>query len=213
MKAPHFQNAAVLDPPSAVAAQRPHEQGRLVVVIAGLSEEALLASRIRLLADAQAVPVLLFGVSTSESLQAELRRHLATTAAFLQVHDVAVEFSAVSGAGWLRQLQAVLNEDDRIACYTEGHQVFVHAPLSDLLSRHLSRTIHDMSGLHREAVGKPQFVRQAAVWVGSLLIIAVFGVLEARLAGAQRGLAQTIVLLLLILPELGLLLGWNSLFP
>ena len=213
MNAPDFQNAAILDPPSTGTPQRPLHQRRLVVVIAGPSEEAPLASRVRSLAQAQNLCVLLFGVCRSASLEPELRRRLATTAAFLNVHGVPVEFTTASGAAWLHAVNASLRADDQIACFTQGDSGLFRGPFSDVLSHGLDRSIHDMSGLRREPPHRSPFVSRAAVWLGSLFIIAVFGVLEARLAGAQHGLAQTILLLLLIIPELGLLLGWNSLFP
>jgi len=188
-------------------------EGRVLVVVTAVSKEAELASRIRLLAEGGDIPVLLFGACRSEDQLPGLRRDLTTTAAFLRNQGVAVTLTATHGSGWLRELRSALRAGDRVACYAEGGRGPGRQPLIDVLAEALGHTVYDLSGIDEVAGPGLSRLKQAALWAGNLLILAGFGVLQARIAGGVQGSMQTALLVFLLFPEVAVLLGWNALFP
>lgn len=186
------------------------DRGRLVVVIAGLTEEAQLAGRILAHAQMRSLDVLLVGVCPSAREEQEVRRRLATTAAFLQLRNVPVEIMVHARRDWLSRLKAALTHADEIACYAEGDIITSRGPLSALLSRDLGLAITDLSAVQSSGDAPPLLLRQAGAWAVSLATIVGFVLVQARIADVVSGPAQSVILVLLLLPEIGLLLLWNA---
>jgi hypothetical protein len=186
------------------------DRGRLVVVIAGLTEEAQLAGRILAHAQMRRLEVLLVGLCPSAREEQELRRRLATTAAFLKLRNVPVEIMVQARRDWLSRLKAALTHGDEIACYAESDITTSRGPLSALLSRDLGLAIIDLSGVRSTGDAPPSLLRQAGAWAVSLATIAGFVLMQARIAAVVSGPAQTVILVLLLLPEIGILLLWNA---
>lgn len=200
----HVANYAI--PP---AKNRP----RLVVVIREVEEEALLAGRIRELARARGLPVLLLGVARDSSTEAKLKRGLITIAAFLRegsAHAGTPEIQMEHGRDWMNRVTALLQPGDMLACYAEQQTAMFERPLSDLLSRGLNIPIYTFEGAGAERTSQNRLA-QAASWAGSLACIGAFLVLQARIVLAFQGWLQSALMLVALLAEVGSVWFVNSL--
>ena len=197
---------------------------RLVVVIRQVEEDVLLAGRIRELARERSLPVLLVGIAPDASREAELRRSLITIAAFLRegdsrkdlgLHRAAesstAEIQIEHGRDWLSKVRALLQPDDVLACYSEQQSSFLERPLSDVLSCGLNLPIYTFAGLQADQLRGRKALIQAASWTGSLVSIAAFLILQARIVMAVQGWLQSTLLLIALLAEVGVVWFVNSL--
>ncbi len=219
-----LQTAPVIHIPSS-AGSGPLVTRRLVVILLEAEEEAVLASRILVLASARYQRVLLLGVCLDPSRQTELRRRLVTIAAFLREkrlpteanlsqsrQGLSVEIRIERGKDWIEKIKAVLRPDDALACYDEQNTGRGKKRLCDVLSSNLELPIYVFSGLHPSDPIQRNILSQAASWLGSIASLGGFFLLQARILGATQGALQTLLLILTLLAEVGVIWIWNSLF-
>jgi hypothetical protein len=185
---------------------------RLVTVITDVTEEAQLAHRIWSIAQARNLEVLLLGICTTSSEEQKTNRQLTTIAAFLRVGNVPVQTAVIHRGNWLAELRQNLDPDDYLACCDEDDRRNHHGPLSDVLAQALGCSVLDLSETQTLHMTKTNHLKQAGAWLCSLLTIAGFLVLQARIVVAMNNGMQTVIFLLLLLPEVGLILFWNHLF-
>ncbi len=203
----------------------PAETARLVVVILNTEEEAALAGRILTLVQPNKLHVLLLGVCSDRAKATELRRKLVTIAAFIRDESrlggadskgnnsgLNVEIEVAQGKGWIAQTKALLRPTDRLACYSEQSVGGRGKPLSDVLSSHFNMPLYVFSGLSASLPAQRNIFSQAASWICPIASIIGFLLLQIRIAGTVYGWAQTVLLLLTIFAEIGLIWIWNSLF-
>ena len=218
------QTASLIRLPSAIDIH-PAATARLVVVILDTGEEAALAGRILTLAHSNALYVLLLGVCSNPAKTAELRRKLVTIAAFIRdqsryemtnskesAQSLSVEIGVVEGKGWITQTKELLRSTDWLACYSEQAIGAGDKSLSDVLSSNFNAPLYVFSGLSASHPRRNKIFSQAASWLGSIASIAGFSLLQIRIVGILQGWAQTVLLLLTIFAETGLIWIWNSLF-
>lgn len=204
----------------------PLERGpRLIVVIPDVQNEALLANRIASLAQPSGWPVLLVGIAANADGEASLRRRLITVAAFLRDQGLpkassvmgrtpasGVEIRLEHGRDWIGKIKALMLPDDLLACSEDESVGFPARPLNDLLCSSLNATVYTFSTLSRVTNDRPRFHKQVLPWLGSLASIGGFIALQARIVVATQGLAQTVLLLVSLLGEVGLIWLLNSWF-
>lgn len=211
--------------PATAEISKSAEDRRLVVVMLDAAEEALLAGRILALAEPRGLRVLLIGVAPDPQGEAKLRRKLATIAAFLKDHrsptrsdwpesnrDTWVEYRIEHGKDWIARTRALLRPNDMLACYSEQVIGTRQRPLSDILSSTLNMSIYTFTGLHGPEKSRQPVVSQALSWIGSLAAVGGSLLLQARIVTAVQGGAQTALLLLTVIAEVGLIWVLNSLF-
>ncbi len=196
-----------------IAARESRSPGkpRLVVAISAVSDPAALARRILALSPDVTTPVLLAGVTSTWDKEYELRRSLVTVESFLGAQGRRVELWSDSGHGWLGRLAAQCERTDLICCYEELDSTPWKQPLSDVIAGALHMPVRDLTDL----LGRPQstlrILPQAAAWLGSVALIAGFGVLQVRVVTEVLGWAQGVLLLLTAGAEISLIWLWNAL--
>ena len=196
---------------------------RLVVVMREAEEEALLAGRIHELAQARRLPVMLVGIARDPAVEAELRRSLVTIAAFLTEADAhaglalrrsaparAPEIQIECGRDWMNKIRTLLRSGDMLACYSEQTTGMLERPLSDVLSGGLNMPIYMFAGLRTERPRRRNVLAQAASWTGSLASIGGFLFLQARIVTMVQGWVQSVLLLVTLLAEVGVVWVVNS---
>ena len=192
---------------------------RLVVVILGVEEEALLASRILELNKSRGLPVILTGIVLDAADGARLRRKLVTLVAFLKDGQLTgnnkawqVEIRMEQGRDWIGKIKSSLHPYDMVACYEEQTIGALRRPLSDILTSSLNVPIYTFAGLRQERATGRQLLSQAISWGGSLASIGGFLMLQARIVVLVQGGMQTVLLLLTLFAEVGLLWFVNCYF-
>jgi hypothetical protein len=183
---------------------------KLVVVVSTVSEEAALAGRILEQAKAAGQPALLLGISPTPDGEAELRRSLVMVQAFMSAQGQSVELKSDSGIGWLDRIKAECAPSDQVACYAEMGVGMWNQPLSDILARALQVPIHDFSELRLAPSSRGSILAQAGAWIGSIATIGGFLALQAKIVLEMQGPAQGTALIVTLLPEVALILLWNS---
>ena len=73
-------------------------------------------------------------------------------------------------------------------------------------------SIYTFTGLHGPEKSRQPVVSQALSWIGSLAAVGGSLLLQARIVTAVQGGAQTALLLLTVIAEVGLIWVLNSLF-
>lgn len=195
---------------------------RLVVVIREAEEEALLAGRIQELAESRGLAPLLVGVVPDAAKEAELRRRLVTIAAFLKESKAhagltfqqaamvsAPQIQIERGRDWINKVRALVRPNDTLACYSEDAAGLLERPLSDILSCGLNMPVYTFGGLRPERPGH-HYLSHAASWLGSLASIVGFLILQARIVIGVQGWAQSALLLVALLAEVGVVWFVNS---
>ncbi len=223
---PQFQDSAVMSR-QALAEQDAVIASRLVVVMLEPDEEATLAGRILMLAGKDCRNVLLVGVCPDALRQTELRRRLVTIAAFLREQrlpdtsrtarsqeDLCVEVRIEHGKDWIQRVKMTLQPGDTLACYEGQEAAKPRRQLCDVLSSNLesSTSIYVFSQLTPPRSSRRTLLSQATSWLGSLAGIGTFFLLQMRIVTAIQGGTQSVLLLLTLFAEVGVIWIWNSLF-
>jgi hypothetical protein len=198
--------------------------GRLAVVIVEVTEEALLASRILELARPLGLPIVLVGIAPDRADERKIRRNLVRIAAFIREgdalyqarperidHATRVEIEIVQGKDWAGQMKSFLQHDDMLACYSEQVVGSKQRPLTDILASSTNTPIYSFSGLRITEKSRQNWLPQAAAWLASLVSIAGCFVVQARIVMALQGWAQSLLLLVTLIAEAGLIWLLNSL--
>lgn len=140
-----------------------------------------------------------------------VRRELVTLAALIRDASVAVETQVVIGTNWLRAVKRNYREGDMIVCVAEQTTGIWRRPLSQVLESNLKVPLYIMSGLPQRQ-SESSAHSQIIAWLGFLGFIIGFFVLQVKVLQYSKDWTQTLLLLLLLIPEFWLLWIWNSLF-
>ena len=186
---------------------------RLAVILFEIHEEALLARRILELAHARGLSVVLIGVAPDPAGEAELRRNLATVAAFLKEQcypPVQSEIRVESGKGWIAALKSQMHSGDLLACYSEQMVSVRNQPLCDVLSSQVNLPVYSFSGLGEPRPRHRLALPQVGSWLGSAASIIGFSFLQARIVMAMQGVTEAAILIVTLFAEIGFLWFINS---
>ena len=198
---------------------------RLVVMIREAEGEALLASRILGLAEPRGLDVLLVGIAPDPAAEATMRRKLVTIAAFLNEQSPRsgtsarqalparrVDIQIQHGRDWVGGIRALVRPGDTIACYSDETVGILERPLSDILASALNMPIYTFTGLQAQQHNRQSTLAQAASWVSSIASIGGFLALQARIVTVVQGTLQSVLLLVTVLAEVGIIWALNALF-
>jgi hypothetical protein len=185
-------------------------QHRLLVVVRRVNEAALLARRIHEIASEHRADVLLIGAAADGAPETELRRHIATLAAFLQDAGTQVEVRIEQDWEWLDGVRFLLSEKDLVACCGPAGGTGAHPGLPDRLSSRLRRPIYVIEEPVGVEAHGPGSLRGASAWIGSLAVIAGFLWLQIRVSQAAPATAGTVLLFLTVPLEIALIWLCNA---
>jgi hypothetical protein len=190
----------------------PKSAHRLVVLMPDLEWEFMPAiHRIWDLANSQYARVLLISLCQDPSQELSLRRALIILCAMLQDGRIPVETKVEIGTNWVDVVKHNYQADDRIICFAEQRAGLLQKPLSQILESNLSVPIYVVSGIHIPMPGS-SWLTQVAAWLGSIVIIAGFGVLQVKIMQVSESWFQTLLLILVVISEIWLIWVWDSRF-
>lgn len=185
--------------------------GRLIVLIPAGTDYSAVTRRIWELANTTSMNVQLLGLCEDAAEESGLRRQLVTLASLLQDGKIAAKANVEIGTNWLEVVKTHYKTDDVLVCFAEQRTGLLRRPLSQILESNFRATVYIISGL-TSYTSKPNRLLQISAWLGSIVIIIGFGVLQANVIQFPAGWLQSILLILSIVPEFWLIWFWNSLF-
>jgi hypothetical protein len=197
--------------PSKLEASASAAEGRLVVVLQDLEDEALLAGRILSLAREWDRDVLLVGIGPRPGEEIELRRGLVTLAALIRAGGSRAEIRVEADRNWMQKLGLIVGPTDMLACCLERDCAAARPPLNVALSSQLNLPVYVFLGMEVSAENRGSISKPLAAWLGSLATILGFLWLQAHMVEALAGPAFTVLFILSVPCEIGLIWVWNSL--
>lgn len=153
----------------------------------------------------------LLGVCNDANQELALRRDLVTVAALIRDARVYVETKVEVGTDWLAAVKRSYEKGDMIVCIADQSVGVRRRPLSHLLESTFQAPICILS----ETKVRPfesDALSQVISWSGFLGIIIGFFFLQVKIAQLPDDWFQTFLFSLTLIPELGLILLWNSMF-
>jgi len=184
---------------------------RLIVLIPAGSDHASETRRIWKLADATGARVLLLGLCKALAEEPGLRRQLVTMAALMGNGRVSAETRTEVGTSWVNAVKSSYQAGDRIVCFAEHREGVLNRPMQQILEAKLNVSVYVLSE-PRPQGSRPRGPGRIIPWPGSIVIIAGFGILQARIAQLPSDWFQTVLFILSTLFEFWLIWVWNSLF-
>ena len=188
-----------------------NKSGRLIVLIPATINFNTITRRIWELAYSTSSNVQLLSLCKDGNEEPAVRRELVTLAALIRDASVAVETQVVVGTNWLHAVKRNYREGDMIVCVAEQTTGIRRRPLSQVLESNLKVPLYIMSDLPQrqsESSGHSQII----AWLGFLGFIIGFFALQVKVLQFSKDWTQTLLLILLLIPEFWLLWIWNSLF-
>jgi hypothetical protein len=163
------------------------------------------------LANSQHARVLLISLCKDPKQAPSLRRALIILCAMVQDGRIPVETNVEIGTNWVDVIRRHYQVSDMIVCFAEQRAGLLQKPLSQILESNLGIPVYVVSGMHMSKP-KSNWLADVTAWLGSLGIIAGFGLLQIKIVQAANGWFQTLLLVLVSISEIGLIWVWDSRF-
>ncbi|MBN2118272.1 MAG: hypothetical protein JW730_16980 [Anaerolineales bacterium] len=179
----------------------------LVVLVPANADCSAATRRIWELAHTTSMQVRLLSLCTDTAEESNLRRELITRASLLQDGKISVEAKVEIGTNWLDVVKNNYKAGDMIVCFAEQRTGLLRKPLSQILEANFDATVYILAD---NAPQKPKINRlsQMSAWLGSIVIIIGFGLLQAKIVQMPEGWLQNVLLILSIIPEFWLIWVW-----
>jgi hypothetical protein len=190
----------------------PQSARRLVVLVPDLEWDYMPAiHRIWELGAAQPAHVLLLSLCQDPQQELSLRRALVILCALLQDGRIPVETNVEIATNWVDVVKRNYQTGDIIVCFAEQQAGFLQKPLSQILESNLTIPVYVVSGVH---IPKPKsnWLAGVTAWLGSIGVIAGFGLLQIKIMQVSEGWFQTLLLILVVIVEIWLVWVWDSQF-
>ena len=187
---------------------------RLIVLIPDQDiDEVELARRIWTLASPRGLAVVFLGLCRAAAEEPRMRRRLVTLAAVTRDKQVKVETRLEFDADWLRRVNAVWRTGDIVVCHAEqATRVWGigRRPLSQALASSLKAPVYVLSGFCSEGPAPASGLAASLIsWAVPLAIIVAFFWLQVQIDQLSEDWAQTTLLYLSVLVEIGLIWMWH----
>ena len=163
------------------------------------------------LANATGAHVKLLCLCNDAIQEPSLRRRLVTMSAMVNYGNVSAEAEVAFGKDWVGAVKSRWQAGDTIVCFAEQHAGLLQKPLSQILQSDLDVPLYILSGLYPQTDSRPNWAARAAAWLGSIVIIIGFFVLQTRIT-LLTDWTQTILMLISSVVEVCAIWIWNSLF-
>ena len=200
------------NPASLPPAPQPAGAGkRLIVLVPAEANYPTLTQRVWELANGLACHVLFLSLCTDPVQESGLRRQLATMSAMVQDARVCADARIETGSSWVNAVKSNAGAGDMIVCFAEQRAGLLQRPMSQILQANLEMPVYVLSGLSPQKLARPHWLSQTLGWIGSVGIIAGAFLLQIQILSLSKTWAQTTLLILSMLGEIGLIWGWNSL--
>lgn len=193
----------------------PEKKKRLIVLVPDcLAGNPDLAHKVYWMAIRDQCEVLYLALVDNEDYMLSTVRYMAIMRAVTSGNNLVVESKLTETALWLKTLREIYHPGDRIVCHEEqfvknGFQKMV--PITDFLQSTLHVPTITISGFyHPQRVQISQWARSLAAWLGFLVILVGFTMLEIRFDYLFQSTLGKIFLCVLMAIELMAIWGWNK---
>lgn len=206
-----FPNIVTIEANTSVPAVELDRSPCLIVLVSPDSNSSSFTRRLCKLATETNSNIQLLGVCTNVNQELALRRDLVTVAALIRDARVYVETRVEVGTDWLTAVKHSYQKGDMIVCIADQSVGFRRRLLSQLLESTFQAPIYILSDTKgRRLESSP--LSQLISWSGFLGIIIGFFFLQVKITQLPDDWFQTLLSILTLIPEIGLVLLWNSLF-
>jgi hypothetical protein len=112
---------------------------------------------------------------------------------------------------WVDVVKRNYQTGDMIVCFAEHRAGLLQKPLNQILESNLTVPVYVVSGVH---IPKPtsNWLAQVTAWLGSIGLIAGFGLLQIKIMQVPEGWFQNVLLILVVIFEIWLIWVWDSWF-
>jgi hypothetical protein len=184
---------------------------QLIILVPADCDCASVTRRICKLANETNSCVQLLGLYRDEEQELTLRRELTMASALIRDARVYVEVTVVRGSDWVQAVRPLYHTGDMIVCLTDQSTGLRRKPLSQILEANFHAPIYLLaeSPVQKQ---KSKLASQIIAWSGLIGIVGGFFILQVDITRMPRDGFQTLLLILLLVPEIWLVQFWNSLF-
>ena|ERR1051326_2114502 len=185
---------------------------RLIILVPVDLDFRAMTRRIWELAIATGSRIQFLSLCNDAAQEPRLRRELVTLSALIQDGRVCTEVKVEVGTNWLKAVKRNYQAGDRLVCFAEQRTGLLHKPLSQILQGDLDAPVYILSGIAPQNLTKSNWLSQIMAWMGSLGILIGSLLLQIQITSLSQGWAQSTMLILSVIGEISLILGWNRLF-
>jgi hypothetical protein len=191
------------------------QRGRLIVLVPdGVADNLELARKIHWMAMRDRQEVLYIAFADKEDKVLSITRGLATIKAITSNNWLVVHSMIVPANHWLQSLLDLYSPGDTIVCHA-GQVVragyFRKIPLEQYLRSAHGATVICLEGFYNlQKVPVNHWLAGLLFWVGLLMILFVFGLLEFQIDLVVAGSVRTLMFLVIVLLEFWLVWAWNN---
>lgn len=185
----------------------------MILVPESLADSAGTARKILGLAKTLEGEVQLIGLCKDVMSESSMRRQLIFLSAMVNDGLVSVESKVEFGNNWLKVVKANWHAGDIIVCFDGQYTGLMHKPVSQLIESNLKLDVYVLEGGVQTRSFSPGWLSSVIAWIGSLSILAIFFWLQVQIIKIPEAWAQNTLMYLSIPIEVGLVWGWNTLFP
>lgn len=187
---------------------------RLIVLVPDFeADAAIVAGKIRKVANALESRVQLIGLSKDVTHEPGVRRRLVTLSAMVEDPTIHVETKVEYGTDWMNAILPNWHEGDVIVCFAEQRSGHGSKPVHQIIRSHLNATVYVLSGIQmQEEPSRPAWLSSTLAWSGSIGLILGFFWLQAKLIQPVQSGLQTGLLYGSLAVEAVSIWLWNNLF-
>jgi hypothetical protein len=178
-----------------------------------LADSVGAARKIWKLAKTLDAPVQLIGLCKDVVHEPSLRRQLVFLSVMASDSFVHVEFKIEFGSNWFKFVKSNWHDGDVIVCFDGQYAGLVRRPLAQIIESKLKLNVYVLDGGDQTRPVRPGWLSSVIAWTGSLSIMAIFFWLQAQITQLPEAWAQNALMYLSIPIEVGLIWGWNTLYP
>jgi hypothetical protein len=192
----------------------PASKKRLIVLIPeGLTDYSNLAHKIFRMALRDHSDVLYLTFVYDDETRLTISRGMATLKALTASDLVMVTSKMTHPDDWLYTLHSVYQPGDSIVCHEEQfirNGFLKTIPIHDFLSEGFKAPIYTLTGFyHPWRVLSRKWLYGLLFWMGCLVILAGFSIMEIKIDREIQGVARTALIFIVLAFEFGAFWAWN----
>lgn len=214
---PIFSNTHVLNPPGQTldSIDGQERKGRLIVFVPDcLAGDRELAHKIFWIALRERCDVLYLTLVENDTDMQSLSQRMAAMIAATGENCITVDSTLVNVEQWLKMLRQIYHPGDRIVCHEEQlvKQDFMKLiPITNFLHDELNFPIISISGFyHPQQIQARKWMHEVFAWLGFIIILAGFTILEIQLDHFLLGIIGKVALCVLVTFEIMAIWAWNN---
>lgn len=183
----------------------------LLVLLPSDIDHSAVTRQIWELAHTSGRQVQLLGLCEDRAEEPALRRGLVGMASLLEDGKICAEVKVDIGTNWMAIVKAHYKPGDAMVCFADQRTGLLQRPLSQILESSIAATVYILSSPTPQKANS-NLLSQISTWLGFIVIIIGFGMLQANIIQLPKGWLQGVLLTLSLLPEFLLIWVWNARF-